>query len=94
MLLKTSPNEITRGETLKITFPHDHSTKSHIKYSRFKHFDRCRFFHYKDNTKLSFQTIPLKFKDFAPEIVFIMENKKNRRSRRIESQSSDKEFTR
>ena len=56
-----------------------------------KHFHRCSFFHCKDNNKLLFRTIFLNFKDFTPEVVFIMRNKRNRRWRRIESQSSDRD---
>ena len=98
MLLKIPPNEITLGETLKITFLHKHSTKiSHRgqspNFTNSPQFPNSAvFFLCKDNF---YSFISPKYrcisKIFTHNTVFTMGNKRNRRSRRIESQSSDRD---
>ena len=96
MLLKLTKNQIILEETFKISFsPTIIQQKTPIQDNHLILPNNlitpkpCSFFPVKIISTVSFHTIPLKFKDFCTKPCF--SNRRNRRSRRVESQSSDRD---
>ena len=91
MLLKITPNEIILEDTqiYKIRYAHNHSEETPLRDSHFQTLKTIAQFIY--FTVLVSVKCLCNSKIFALNTVFIIGNKRNRRSRRVESQSSDRD---
>ena len=91
MLLKKHPMKLFWKIPLKSVFPHSLKTKHSDKTVTPNLQDYILQFFFVKYPQFSFTQIPLYFKDFRTEHCFPHGNKRNRHSRRVGSQSSDRD---